>query len=98
MPASTQSSCSAFEVASALRVLKKISMPLAKPFIKVSLATAPCARLPTTVSLAQDGMGLGTMWGKEKALEMLKEAGFDNIEVKELEHDIQNYYYIANKN
>lgn len=28
-----------------------------------------------TVSLAQDGIGLGTMWGKEKALVMLREAG-----------------------
>jgi len=50
-----------------------------------------------TVSLAQGGMGLGTCWGKELALDMLKEAGFNHVDVYELEHDIQNYYYIAKK-
>jgi len=50
-----------------------------------------------TVSLSQNGAGLGAMWGKEKAVSMLKEAGFDNIEVKTLPHDFQNYYYIACK-
>ena len=48
-----------------------------------------------TVSLAQGGMGLGAMWGREKAEEMLAEAGFRDVEVKELDHDIQNYWYIA---
>lgn len=51
-----------------------------------------------TVSLAQNGDGLGAMWGEEKAREMLREAGFDNVEVKHLPHDFQNYYYIATKN
>ena len=51
-----------------------------------------------TVSLAQNGDGLGAMWGEEKAREMLREAGFDNVEVKQLPHDLQNYYYIATKN
>lgn len=50
-----------------------------------------------TVSLAQDGKGLGAMWGKELASEMLKEAGFSKIEVKELPHDPINYYYIVEK-
>jgi SAM-dependent methyltransferase len=50
-----------------------------------------------TVSLAQGGMGLGTMWGRELALEMLNAAGFKEIEVKSLEHDFQNYYYIIRK-
>ncbi|MFO7445203.1 MAG: class I SAM-dependent methyltransferase [Ignavibacteriaceae bacterium] len=50
-----------------------------------------------TVSLAQNGMGLGTMWGREKAVEMLNEAGFTNIEIKNFKHDIQNDYYIIKK-
>ena len=50
-----------------------------------------------TVSLSQNGAGLGAMWGKEKAVSMLREAGFDNIEVKTLPHDFQNYYYIGRK-
>lgn len=50
-----------------------------------------------TVSLAQGGLGLGTMWGREKALEMLNEVGFSNIEIKNFEHDFQNDYYIIRK-
>jgi 2-polyprenyl-3-methyl-5-hydroxy-6-metoxy-1,4-benzoquinol methylase len=50
-----------------------------------------------TVSLAQGGMGLGTMWGREKALEMIDDAGFKNIEIKNFEHDFQNDYYIIKK-
>ena len=51
-----------------------------------------------SVSLSQNGTGLGAMWGKEKATEMLNDVGFTNIEVKKLPHDFQNYYYIAYKN
>ncbi|NEP18477.1 MAG: class I SAM-dependent methyltransferase [Leptolyngbya sp. SIO4C1] len=50
-----------------------------------------------TVSLAEGGMGLGTMWGREKALEMLQSAGFTSIERKELPHDIANDYYVIRK-
>jgi 2-polyprenyl-3-methyl-5-hydroxy-6-metoxy-1,4-benzoquinol methylase len=50
-----------------------------------------------TVSLAASGMGLRTMWEQEKALQMLKEAGFTHIEVTQLPHDFQNDYYIARK-
>jgi len=46
-------------------------------------------------SLARGGIGLGAMWGKEKAVKMLKEAGFTKVEVKKLPHDFQNYYYIG---
>ncbi len=48
-----------------------------------------------TVSLAQGGDGLGAMWGRELAEEMFREAGFSTVEVHELEHDIQNYYYVC---
>ncbi len=50
-----------------------------------------------TVSLAEDGAGLGAMWGEEKAREMLREAGFAAVEVKQLPHDFQNSYYIVTK-
>lgn len=49
-----------------------------------------------TVSLAQGGQGLGAAWGKELALTMLAEAGFQDIRVEELDHDPQNYYYLMN--
>jgi hypothetical protein len=58
-----------------------------------SISTMHCM----TVSLAQGGMGLGAMWGREKALKMLNDAGFRNIEIKNLPHDIQNDYYIIKK-
>lgn len=48
-----------------------------------------------TVSLAQGGAGLGTAWGEELALEMLAEAGFSNVEVHTLPHDVQNNWYIC---
>jgi ubiquinone/menaquinone biosynthesis C-methylase UbiE len=68
---------------------KNINHPLG-PF----LYTISCMHC-MSVSLAQNGAGLGAMWGKEKATEMLKDAGFANVEVKTLAHDFQNYYYVA---
>ena len=50
-----------------------------------------------TVSLSQGGKGLGAMWGKELATDMLRNAGFTQVEVKEQEHDPINYYYIVRK-
>lgn len=47
-----------------------------------------------TVSLAQNGEGVGAMWGEEKTREYLREAGFRSIEKHELEHDIQNNWYV----
>ncbi len=48
-----------------------------------------------TVSLAQEGEGLGAMWGREKALAYFREAGFSDVQVHELAHDFQNYYYVC---
>lgn len=50
-----------------------------------------------TVSLAYGGMGLGAVWGQEKAVQMLREAGFTRIDIKWLAHDFQNDYYIIKK-
>lgn len=50
-----------------------------------------------SVSLAQKGKGLGAMWGREMACKMLEEAGFKEIDVKQLPHDPINYYYIIRK-
>jgi SAM-dependent methyltransferase len=48
-----------------------------------------------TVSLAQNGEGLGAMWGEQKARQMLAEAGFRQVEVKQVPGDVINNYYIA---
>jgi len=69
-----------------------ISHPLG-PF----LYTISCLHC-MSVSLSQNGAGLGAMWGKEKAVSMLEDAGFGDIKVKTLPHDFQNYYYICYKN
>ncbi|OBK27457.1 methyltransferase [Mycobacterium asiaticum] len=50
-----------------------------------------------TVSLALDGAGLGAVWGRQLATSMLADAGFDNVEVAEIESDPFNYFYIARK-
>jgi SAM-dependent methyltransferase len=50
-----------------------------------------------TVSLAEDGVGLGTMWGIELAQQMLREAGFTSTRIERLPHDVQNCYYINTK-
>ena len=48
-----------------------------------------------SVSLAGGGPGLGAAWGKELALEMLADAGFGDVRVEQLPHDIINYYYVV---
>lgn len=50
-----------------------------------------------TVSLSGGGAGLGTMWGRELALEMLADAGFSDVSIENLAHDFHNDYYVARK-
>ncbi|ORB82988.1 methyltransferase [Mycobacterium kansasii] len=50
-----------------------------------------------TVSLALDGVGLGTVWGRQVATSMLAAAGFGDVQVREIESDPLNNYYIARK-
>ena len=48
-----------------------------------------------SVSLAQGGEGLGAMWGRETAERYFNAAGFSRVEVRELDHDFQNYFYVC---
>jgi 2-polyprenyl-3-methyl-5-hydroxy-6-metoxy-1,4-benzoquinol methylase len=50
-----------------------------------------------SVSLANGGPGLGTMWGEQQALAILRGAGFEDVEVKRVVADFLNNYYIARK-
>lgn len=79
------------DIAGSSHVHKNMNHP-----IGTLLYTTSCMHC-MTVSLAQEGKGLGAMWGKELASEMLTEAGFGKIEIKELPHDPINYYYIIRK-
>jgi 2-polyprenyl-3-methyl-5-hydroxy-6-metoxy-1,4-benzoquinol methylase len=62
------------------------------PFL-YTISTMHCM----TVSLALDGEGLGTVWGEQRALEMLAAAGFTSVQVRQIEGDILNNYYICRK-
>ncbi len=80
------------DIAASSELEENIDHPLA-PF----LYTISCNHC-MTVSLALNGAGLGTMWGEQKARQMLNEAGFTQLEVKHVEADFSNSYYIASKN
>jgi 2-polyprenyl-3-methyl-5-hydroxy-6-metoxy-1,4-benzoquinol methylase len=79
------------DIAGSSSVEKNLNLPLG-PF-GYTISCMHCM----TVSLAQGGDGLGAMWGEEKARAMLKDAGFKNVKVESLPHDILNSYYIATK-
>lgn len=79
------------DIAASSHLHKNLDHPLG-PFL-YTISTMHCM----TVSLAQGGAGLGTVWGEELALQMLSEAGFSDVTVKRLPHDIINNYYLAGK-
>jgi SAM-dependent methyltransferase len=67
------------------------SLPMA-PFL-YTVSTLHCM----TVSLAQGGVGLGTLWGEQLARAMLADAGFTQVEVTTVDGDIFNNYFISRK-
>ncbi len=79
------------DIAASSTLAENVDHPLA-PF----LYTISCMHC-MTVSLACDGMGLGTMWGEQKAHAMLRDVGFAYINTEKIEGDIVNSYYIATK-
>jgi SAM-dependent methyltransferase len=79
------------DIAGSSNVEENLEHPMA-PML-YSISTFHCM----TVSLALDGAGLGTMWGEQKANEMLRDAGFTNVETKKIPEDILNVYYISTK-
>jgi len=49
------------------------------------------------VGLVNGGPGLGMMWGREKAVALLKEAGFENVQVHEIPEDPFNLHFLCFK-
>ena len=49
------------------------------------------------VGLVGGGTGLGMMWGREKAVEMLKEARFQQVQVTEIPDDPFNLHFFCRK-
>ncbi len=78
------------DIAASSHVHHNLEQPFA-PFL-YTISTMHCM----TVSLAQGGVGLGTMWGRETAQQLLTEAGFSNVSIQQLPHDFMNDYYITN--
>jgi SAM-dependent methyltransferase len=73
------------------QVAENLDHPLG-PF----LYTVSCMHC-MTVSLADGGMGLGTMWGEQTARKMLGEAGFTSVQAAHVDGDVVNAYIIAGK-
>ncbi|HTV99726.1 MAG TPA: methyltransferase domain-containing protein [Streptosporangiaceae bacterium] len=80
------------DIAASSKLSENLDHPLGPFFYTVS-----CMHC-MTVSLADGGMGLGAMWGEQKALQMLSEAGFTSVDAAHVDGDIANTYYIATKN
>jgi len=80
------------DTAAASKLADNLDHPLG-PF----LYTVSCMHC-MTVSLADGGMGLGTMWGEQTARTMLAEAGFTSVKTVHLDGDITNIHIIASKN
>ncbi|MEP7216625.1 MAG: class I SAM-dependent methyltransferase [Anaerolineaceae bacterium] len=79
------------DVAASSNLEENVDHPIGPMFYSIS--TMHCM----TVSLALGGMGLGTMWGEQKAHEMMRNAGFSHIETSRVEGDMFNNYYVASK-
>ena len=79
------------DIKASSRLEDNIGVPLAAYLYTVS--TMHCM----SVSLGLDGAGLGTVWGRQLATSMLADAGFGDVQVREVESDPLNYYYVARK-
>jgi SAM-dependent methyltransferase len=79
------------DIAASSELAENMEHPMAPAFYAIS--TFHCM----TVSLALGGEGLGTVWGEQKARELLAEAGFKRVDVEHVEGDFMNAYYICRK-
>ena len=79
------------DIAAHSRVADNLDHPMG-PFL-YSVSLMHC--MP--VGLVDGGTGLGMMWGREKAVHMLKQAGFKKIQVLEIPDDPFNLHYLCTK-
>jgi len=79
------------DVAGSSRLEKNLEHPFAPLIYAVS--TMHCL----TVSLAEDGEGIGAMWGEENARHMLYAAGFRRLRFERIATDLLNYYCVATR-
>ena len=79
------------EPAASSHLHRNIGEPMATLFYTIS-----CFHC-MTVSLSQGGKGLGTVWGKEAALELLDDTGFTDVRVETVPGDLESAYFFAKK-
>lgn len=75
------------DIKASSRLEKNFELPWATFFYAIS--TTHCM----SVSLSQGGDGLGTVWGVALAESMVHDAGFEQVEVKDLEEDPFNAFF-----
>ncbi|MER6061333.1 methyltransferase domain-containing protein [Streptomyces sp. NPDC001792] len=79
------------DIAASSRLERNIGRPFAPALYGFSVFYC------MTTSLSTGGAGLGTAWGEETAVRMLGEAGFGTIDIKSVEGDPINVYYVATR-
>lgn len=79
------------DIGGSAKLENNMDFPMAAMLYAVS-----CAHC-TPISLGQGGDGLGTMCGWETAEQMLKSAGFRQVERSVLPHDPMNVWFVARK-
>lgn len=77
------------DIAASSRLEENLDNPFAPGLYAVSVLHC------LTVSLADGGEGLGTMWGEGLARQLLAEAGFSQVQTVRVEKDPMNLYYVC---
>ena len=77
------------DIGGSARLERNFDFPMAALLYAIS-----CAHC-TPVSIGQGGAGLGTMWGRETAEAMLREAGFESVATHVLPHDPMNVWFVS---
>ena len=79
------------DIAASSNLEENVSHPLAPSLYAASVLHC------MTVSLAYGGAGLGNMWGEQLARQMPAEAGFTSVDVRRVEGDYLNAYFVATR-
>ncbi len=79
------------DIAAGSRLADNVDHPMGPFLYTVSLMHC----MP--VGLVDGGQGLGMMWGREKAVKMLRKAGFSRVDVNEIPDDPFNLHFFCEK-
>lgn len=79
------------DIAASSRMTNNMKHPMGPFLYTVSLMHC----MP--VGLCNDGAGLGMMWGREKAVQMIRQAGFKSVQVMDIPDDPFNLHFFCMK-